>query len=123
MPVRFVTKTIHSYLDYPVAALLIVAPSVLGLGQSAPPAFWLSFATGFAALFLTLFTDHQTGIIKVLPYKFHLAVDLAVGIVFLIAPFALGFSGLDKAFYLANGLAVLTVVSLSKPEGAAEVPA
>jgi hypothetical protein len=123
MPFRFVTKQIHAYLDYPVAALLILAPSVLGLGQTVPSAYWLSFVTGFAALILTLFTNHQTGVIKVLPYKLHLAVDLTVGIVFLITPFALGFASIDKAFYVANGLAVLTVVSLSKPEGDAQAAA
>ncbi|MHA7777811.1 hypothetical protein [Roseibium sp. M-1] len=118
MSVRFVTKTMHAYLDYPVAFGLITLPFLLGLGQSNPIAFWLSFLTGFAALALTILTDHHTGIIRVLPYSVHLAVDLAVGLVFLAAPFVLGFTGLDFAYYLANGLAVLTVVSLHKPEEA-----
>jgi hypothetical protein len=46
-------------------------------------------------------------------------VDFFVGVVFVIAPFALGFSGLDAIFYWANAAAVLTVVNLHKPE---EVP-
>jgi len=116
MPVRFVTKTMHAYLDYPVAFGLITLPFLLGLGQSSPIAFWLSFLTGFAALALTVLTDHRTGIIRILPYSVHLAVDLAVGLVFLAAPFIFGFSGLDYAYYLINGLAVLTVVGLHKPE-------
>jgi hypothetical protein len=33
---RFVTKTMHAYLDYPVAASLIALPFVLGLGGSNP---------------------------------------------------------------------------------------
>ena len=33
---RFVTKTIHAYLDYPVAALLMAMPSLLQLGSSNP---------------------------------------------------------------------------------------
>jgi hypothetical protein len=116
MSVRFVTKTMHAYLDYPVAFALITLPLALDLGQSSPVAFWLSFLTGFAALALTVLTDHRTGIIRILPYSVHLAVDLAVGLVFLAVPFILGFSGLDFAYYLANGLAVLTVVGLHKSE-------
>jgi len=117
---RFVTKTIHAYLDYPVAALLMAMPFLLHLGSSHPLAKWLSVATGIAALVLTIFTDHKLGVVRVLPYSFHLAVDFLVGVVFVIAPFALGFRGLDAMFYWANAAAVLTVVSLHKPEVAAQ---
>ncbi|MGB3314990.1 MAG: hypothetical protein WBB85_11300, partial [Albidovulum sp.] len=110
MPIGFVTKTIHSWLDYPVAAALIVLPFVLGLGESNPAALWLSVATGVAALILTILTDHQTGLIRILPYRLHMAVDLAVGLSFLAAPFVFGFSGIDAAFYWLNGAAVVTVI-------------
>ena len=115
---RFVTKNIHAYLDYPVALTLITMPFLLGLGGSNPIALWLAVGTGVAAFVLTLLTDHQLGVWRILPYSFHLAVDLAVGIVFLVAPFVLGFSGIDAIFYLANGAAVLLVVGLHKPEPA-----
>ena len=38
-----------------------------------------------------------------------------VGLLFLILPLALGFKGLDAAFYLVNGAAVVAVICLSKP--------
>ena len=113
---RFVTKTIHAYLDYPVAFLLIAAPFLLQLGDSHPLAKWLSVGTGVAALILTILTDHKTGLIRVVPYSVHLVVDFLVGVVFVAAPFALGFSGVDAAFYWINAAAVLTVVGLHKPE-------
>ena len=113
---RFVTKTIHAYLDYPVAVALLAAPFILGLGESGPLAFWLSIATGAAAFVLTLLTDHHLGVFKVLPYKLHLTVDALVGVVFVLAPFALSFSGLDKFYYLVIGGTVLVVVGLHKPE-------
>lgn len=115
---RFVTKTIHAYLDYPVAAALMGLPFVLGLGSSNPLAMWLSVGTGVAALLLTILTDHKTGLIRVLPYSVHLTVDALVGVVFVLAPLVLGFTGIDAAFYWINAAAVLTVVSLHKPEEA-----
>ena len=117
MDIRFVTKTIHAYLDYPVALILMIAPFLLGLGDSHPLALWLSVGTGVAAFILTLLTNHQLGVMRVIPYSVHLAVDFAVGVVFLIAPFVLGFAGIDAWYYWANAIAVLTVVSLHKPEG------
>jgi len=113
---KFVTKKIHSILDYPVAIALMVLPFLLGLGESHPFALYLSVGTGVAALILTIFTDHQTGLIKIIPYKVHLIVDFLVAVVFLLAPIALGFEGIDAYFYWINGLAVISVVSLHKPE-------
>lgn len=116
MSFRFVTKTIHSYLDYPVALALIALPFILSLGQSNELALWLSVVTGVAALILTIFTDHGTGLIRILPYKLHLIVDFMVAIVFILAPLVLGFTGLDAWYYWANGIAVLIVVGLQQPE-------
>ncbi|MEL6767054.1 MAG: hypothetical protein AAFP17_07730 [Pseudomonadota bacterium] len=115
---RFVTKTIHAYLDYPVAAALMLLPFLLGLGASNPLALWLSVATGIAALILTLLTDHHLGVVKVIPYKVHVAVDALVGVVFVAAPFVLGFAGLDALYYWVLGGAVLVVIALGAPEPA-----
>jgi len=119
---RIVTKSLHSYLDYPVAIGLMVMPFLLNLGGSHPLAFGLSVVTGVAALLLTLLTDHQFGVIKVIPYAVHLAVDAAVGVVFVIAPFVLGFAGLDAVYYWVVGATVLVVVGLHSPEDETVVP-
>ena len=113
---KFITKQIHAYLDYPVALALIVLPTVLGLGESHPLAFQLSIGTGVAALILTILTNHQTGLIKIISYRLHLIVDFIVAIVFIVTPFLFSFEGLDAWYYWAYGAAVLTVVGLHKPE-------
>ena len=114
---RFVTRTVHAYLDYPVAISLMVLPFVLGLGGGNPLAKWLAVATGATAFVLTLLTDHELGLVKVVPYWFHVAVDRLVGVVFIVAPFALGFTGLDAAYYWVNGATVLLVtLLLNAPE-------
>ena len=113
---KFITKRIHAFLDYPVAVALIVLPFVLGLGNSNTLALQLSVATGIAALILTILTDHHLGVFKILSYKFHLVVDFLVAIVFILAPFIFSFEGLDAYYYWINGAAVLIVVGLHKPE-------
>ncbi|MEL6465028.1 MAG: hypothetical protein AAFQ58_08670 [Pseudomonadota bacterium] len=118
MSLRFVTKDLHAYLDYPVAIGLMMMPALLGLGGSNPLAFWLSVVTGVAALGLTVLTDHKLGLIRVLPYRLHLAVDGAVGLVFLAAPSLLGFTGIDALYYWVIGATVLLVVGLHKGEPA-----
>lgn len=117
---KFITKEIHAYLDYPVAIALIGLPFILGLGASNPMALYLSVATGVAALILTILTDHHLGLVRVIPYRIHLIVDFMVAVVFLAAPFIFSFEGLDAYFYWLNGAAVLFVVGLHKP--AEQVP-
>lgn len=116
MDIRFVTQKIHSYLDYPVAFALMGLPFLLQLGQSHPLALWLSVVTGVAALLLTIITDHETGLFPIVPYRVHVAVDAMVGVMFVAAPFVLGFVGIDALFYWLNGVAVLAVVSLGRTE-------
>jgi len=117
MDPRFITRNMHAYLDYPVAVALMTMPIILQVGSSHPMAKWLSIATGFAALLLTLLTDHKFGVIRVIPYRGHLAVDFLVGLSFAAAPFIFGFTGLDAWYYWLNAAAVLTVVTLGEPAG------
>jgi hypothetical protein len=121
MPFRFITKSIHAYLiDYPVALVLMVAPFLLKLGQSGPVAPLLSVATGIAALLLAALTDHPTGLIRVIPYWLHLWGDRAVGVAFIIAPFAFNLTGLDAWYYWVLAAAVLLTTSVfNAPEASA----
>ncbi|MEM7377571.1 MAG: hypothetical protein AAF460_08710 [Pseudomonadota bacterium] len=112
---RIITPSVHAYLDYPVAVGLVAMPFLLGLGGHTGPAFWLSVITGVAAFVLTLLTDHALGVVRVLPYTFHLAVDGAVGIAFVAAPLVLGFTGLDFGYYTVLGVVVLAVVGMHRP--------
>jgi len=92
-------------------------------GTSNPLAFWLSVLTGIAAFLLTLVTNHETGVFRLVPYKIHLAVDFAVGVTFVVAAFALGLSGLEFWYFTLLGLTVLAVVSMHKPDSAPLVTA
>ena len=113
---KFITKRIHAFLDYPVAIALIALPFLLGLGETNPIASQLSIATGIAAFVLTLLTAHHLGAFKVIPYKFHLIVDFLVAVVFILAPFIFGFEGMDAYYYWIIGATVFIVVGLHKAE-------
>lgn len=116
MNIRFISKDIHAFLDYPVSLVLMSAPFILQLGESGLAAKWLSVVVGVAALILTIFTNHKLGIIRVLSYRLHVFVDALVGVVFIAAPFILGFTEIDAYYYWALGSAVAIVISLSDPD-------
>lgn len=48
---RFITKKVHSLIDYPVAISLIALPFLLGQGKANAAALWVSVITGIAAIY------------------------------------------------------------------------
>ncbi|WP_394195929.1 SPW repeat domain-containing protein [Litoreibacter albidus] len=116
MSLRFITPNMHGVLDYIVGTTLIVAPGLLGLGASSPLAFWLSVLTGLAVIAMSLITDYRFSVAQIIPFWLHLTVDAVAAVVFLVAPFAFGFAGLDFVYYLVNAAAVLIVVAFGLTE-------
>lgn len=116
MNIRFLTPTIHSFLDYIAAFVLLVAPVVLKLGEISAFAHWLSVIVGGLLILYSLFTDYESSIVKMIPFKVHLAFDFSAGIVFIIWPFLFGFTGIATLYYLVMGIGLILVVAVTDPE-------
>jgi len=112
MSIRFVTREVHAWIDYPVGLSLIVMPFLLGIGSTNSVARWLSVGTGVAALALAMVTKHETGLIRLIPYPLHLLVDRIVGVMLLIAPLVLGFNNTDSIYYWVNAGALIAATFL-----------
>lgn len=104
---KILNPTTHGAIDYAAAIALIIAPFIFGFSGIA---LYLSVAAGVALIFYSLFTDYAFSIGKLLPFKAHLAIDLAAGAAFVIAPFLFGFTGLTQIYYFVMGGAVILVV-------------
>lgn len=107
---RFIPSKIHGYIDYATAIALIVAPFVLFSAGSPPIAKWLSIAAGVGLIIYSLITDYSVSARKAIPFKTHLLLDFLAGVTFVAAPFVLGFSGIEKLYFLVMGIAVILVV-------------
>ena len=114
MNIRFLTPRLHGVVDYAAAAGLIVLPFLLGLGGSAPLAFWLSVGSGVTVIGYSLLTGYAYSAAPVLPFRLHLLIDFAAAVAFAVAPFVFGFSGLDAVYYWVMAAAVLVVVAVSQ---------
>jgi hypothetical protein len=120
MNIRFLTPTLHGVVDYLAAAGLLTMPFILGVGSTAPLARWLAVGAGLALVIYSLMTDYRFSAIRILPFRQHLVIDTLV--VFALAPFFLGFHGLDAWYYWSNSAAVFLVVGLSPTRDSDEVP-
>lgn len=113
---RFITPTYHGVLDYIAAFVLLVAPVFLKLETVSPFAYWLSVVTGILLVLYSLFTDYESSMSKVIPFKVHLLFDLSAGLIFLVWPFLFGFTGIAMLYYLVMGITIITVVTVTEPE-------
>ncbi len=119
MKIRILTPTLHGLLDYAAAAGLIVLPFLLDLGATSALALWLSVAGGVGLIVYSLATDYTFGVLRVLSFRSHLALDLGAAGAFVTAPFVFGWTGLTMAYYLVMAAGVVVVVALSRNETAA----
>ena len=120
MNFRILSPAVHGLLDYAAALALIVLPFLLPFDTRPAAATWLSVAAGLGLIGYSLLTDYAFGPFRVLPYRLHLALDLAAAAVFIAAPFVLGWEGLVLGYYLVMGAGVIAVVALSQIPAAAD---
>ncbi|HEU4607742.1 MAG TPA: hypothetical protein VFS31_06505 [Chitinophagaceae bacterium] len=117
MKLRFLSPANHGLVDYAAAIVLIIAPFLLKMGSSNPLALWISVVTGILVILVSLATRYRYGVIKVVPFGGHLALDLLVATVFMLVPFLCNLDGLEEAYYYSNAVAVYLVVAVTTGEG------
>ena len=117
MNYRFVSPKVHGVLDYVAAGGLIVYPFLLDLGAISPMALWLSVAAGVGLILYSLLTDYEFSASNTLPFKLHLAFDVAAGAAFIAAIFVFGFEGMAAIYYSVMGLGVFALVAVTNTGG------
>lgn len=100
---KVLNAKIHGIIDYAVVLFLWLSPCLFGLSDFVTT---LTYGLGAVHLILTLITNFPAGAVKLLPFTWHGHIELIVSIVLVASSWVLGFSGVDKIFYLSFGLAV-----------------
>lgn len=100
----FLSPQVHGILDYPLAAVLIAGPLVLGFDDRV--ATVIALVLGGGATVLAVATAWSTGIVKIIPPLLHGYADVTVTLAMIVLPFAVGFSSNTTAldFYLIVGV-------------------
>src|SRR4051812_45555668 len=68
-----ISSRLHGILDYTTGATLIAAPAALGLGGTAAGRILRGAGAGHAGY--AALTRYELGVVKVIPYRAHLAMD------------------------------------------------
>ena len=109
---KLISPKIHGYLDYVVVLMFLAAPFLLHF--STLPAV-ISYTLAGVHLTLTFLTNFPLGLLKVVAFKIHGFIELAVGPCLIALPFVLGLSveAAVSAFYITCGIVILGVWALT----------
>jgi hypothetical protein len=114
----------HGILDYATGAALLAAPNLLGFARARGNAAKTARLFGGLILGQAMLTDYKYGLLKVLPFRMHLAMDWALGPFMALSPFLFGFRGGRKpASWLTHVIAgtwATVTTAMTRPSDAAE---
>ena len=117
---KILTPRMHGYLDFVVVAAFALAPTLFGFS---PVPARISWALAVVHLLLTLSTAFPMGIIKLVPFTVHGAIELIVVIALVAMPWLFSFAGepVARNFFLAFAV-IIFLVWLVTDYKAAEEP-
>jgi hypothetical protein len=115
---RIIPRPLHAATDYLFAAALAASPSVVGFEEEKEAALATRVLAG-STVVASLLTRYELGVVRVLPFNWHLRLDFLSAIPTLAAPWLLGFSNNKRArnTFLAFGIFEIIAVALSKRDG------
>lgn len=112
-----ISRQMHGAADYSYATLFSAAPELIGY-KDEKTAAGLSRIVGGEVLLASLLTRYELGLIKVIPFKTHLAADVVAGLLTAGAPFLFGFSENRRArnFFVGMGIFSIMAGLLTEPK-------
>ncbi len=110
---KLIPASVHRSLDMVAVIGLIAAPILLGM--SGPPAI-VSYVLAAIHLIVTLTTKFPDTGHKPLSLRNHGLIELVVGIVLIVLPWIVNWSGVARGYYIVVG-AILLVIWASSNYG------
>lgn len=111
---RFLSTRVHGVLDYAVGLLLVFLPRLFGF-QTGGYEEKIPVILGVSAIAYSLITRYEYGLFKVLPFKLHLGLDVASGLVLASSPWLFGFADRVWGPHLCFGLFEIVAAAITVP--------
>ncbi|MBX9626769.1 MAG: hypothetical protein K2X82_23410 [Gemmataceae bacterium] len=86
-----IPRQVHGAVDYLYAATAAAAPDRFEFRDEPTAARLIRLAAGGVAAY-SLLTRYEWGVLRVLPWRSHLAVDVVAGVATMAAPWLFGFA-------------------------------
>ena len=104
---KILSSKMHGIIDYLFVIFLAVSPTIFKMEL---PLSYITYALGGVHLLMTILTNFELGIIKVIPFRIHGLIELVVAIGLGALATWYRSAGNDLGFYYFIGLAVVILV-------------
>ncbi|MCY1366179.1 hypothetical protein D9M69_530600 [compost metagenome] len=115
---KFISSKVHGILDYVVAVALFFAPIIFGFQAVGGAAVIVPMVLGVILALYSLCTQYELGVLKLIDFQYHLAIDVVAAIFLAVSPFLFGFIDQAPNAWLPHilvGVAIVLVVIFSRP--------
>ena len=103
--IGLIPRPLHAVLDYLWGIAHYLAPEMLGYSDNlAGTAYSQARGTGMVAT--SLMTRYELGVLRIIPFNMHLALDLLGALLGLASPWLFGFDKNEKARNAAIGFSL-----------------
>jgi hypothetical protein len=110
-----ITSRLHGIIDYIVGVTLIAAPWLFGFADfnNFPAATWTPVTIGFLMIAMSLLTNYEYSIAKIISLRAHLAIDFIAAAFLAASPWLLNYADYVYAPHLIVGLAEILIVAMT----------
>jgi hypothetical protein len=116
---KFISTRTHGILDYLVGAIMIGGPWLFGFARGGAET-WIFVILGLGAVLYSLFTDYEFSLVRAIPMRTHLLLDIMSGVLLFLSPWLFGFhdavSGPHHFFGIVEILAAICTRATSQVE-------
>lgn len=104
---KILSSKAHGILDYLFSAFLLLTPTLFNLGGRICTVIYILGAVHFL---LTLVTKFEPGVIKLIPFRIHGLIEIAVALVLVVFAFVFYHYGNSFGFYYFLSLAGVILI-------------
>ena len=113
MLLPLIPTKLHGIIDYTASVILIALPWLLGFSQySFAP--WAFVMLGIISILYSLVTRYEAGYVGLVSMRTHLWLDILVGVLFIISPWAMDFTNYVYMPHVITGSIIIGLALLTK---------
>jgi len=109
---KVLSSRAHGVLDYLVGIFVMMSPWFLHFAQHGAET-WVPVTLGALAIVYSLFTRYELSMVKLIPFRTHLAIDVVSGLLLAVSPWVFGFESYVYIPHLLMGILEMAVVMIT----------
>lgn len=107
---KILSAQLHTIIGLVVGLALIVAPWLFGFADDGGPAMIVPIALGVFILLSELTTTSPISLVKLVPMKVHVFIDMVAGLLLLASPWLFGFSDKEANAWVPHVIVGILII-------------